>query len=89
VEIPREEPPDHGAWLSQEASDEIETRHTFLILLRSLPAAQREVMAWTYDGYRPTEIAALLGKPPATVRSLLRDARAALVNRHRANEESP
>jgi RNA polymerase sigma-70 factor (ECF subfamily) len=86
AEVPREVLPEHGAWLSQEASDDIENRHTFLGLLRGLPQAQREVMAWTYDGYRPTEIAALLGKPPATVRSLLRDARAALARTYRSDE---
>lgn len=46
--------------------------------LRRLPLAQRIVMAWFYDGYRPWEIAVLLGKPAATVRSDLRFARSRL-----------
>jgi DNA-directed RNA polymerase specialized sigma24 family protein len=49
-----------------------------LSLLRQLPAAQREAMAWYYDGYPPREIAAIVGKPAATVRSELRLARARL-----------
>jgi DNA-directed RNA polymerase specialized sigma24 family protein len=40
--------------------------------------SQRQVMAWTYDGYQPNEIAVVLGKPVTTVRSLLRHARASL-----------
>jgi DNA-directed RNA polymerase specialized sigma24 family protein len=55
-----------------------ESRHAFLGKVRDLPAGQREVMAWAYDGYRPTEIAAQLGRDPVEVRSLLREARAAL-----------
>jgi RNA polymerase sigma-70 factor (ECF subfamily) len=43
--------------------------------IRKLPRAQRDVFALTYDGYEPTEIAAILEKPPATVRSNLREAR--------------
>ena len=39
---------------------------------------QREVLVWTYDGATPAEIAAELNMDPATVRSTLRNARAAL-----------
>jgi RNA polymerase sigma-70 factor (ECF subfamily) len=46
--------------------------------LRRLPLAQRVVMAWYYDGYRPWEIALILGKPASTVRSDLRFARSRL-----------
>lgn len=46
--------------------------------LAALPAAQRHVMALTFDGYTPTEIAEILAQPPATVRSNLRHARRAL-----------
>lgn len=59
-------------------AEETETRHVFLSLIRALPQAQREVMAWIYDGYLPTEIAEATGKNPATVRSHLRAARRAL-----------
>ena len=44
-------------------------------VLLNLPAAQREVMALTVDGFDPTEIAEIVGKSPATVRSNLREAR--------------
>jgi RNA polymerase sigma-70 factor (ECF subfamily) len=46
--------------------------------LRRLPLTQRLVMAWSYDGYSPAEIAIILGKRPETVRSDLRHARARL-----------
>jgi DNA-binding CsgD family transcriptional regulator len=49
-----------------------------LRLLAGLPPRQREVMAWTIDGYDPEEIAQLTGKNPATVRSHLRHARTSL-----------
>jgi RNA polymerase sigma-70 factor (ECF subfamily) len=39
---------------------------------------QREVLAWTYDGATPADIASELGVEPATVRSTLRNARAVL-----------
>jgi len=44
-------------------------------LLTSLPTEQREIMAWTIDGYQPSEIAELTGRTAATVRSHLRHAR--------------
>jgi RNA polymerase sigma-70 factor (ECF subfamily) len=72
------ENPSEHVLLSEAASDEIETGHAFIAAIRRLPPEQRQVMAWTYDGYRPTEIAAILGKNPATVRSTLRAAREAL-----------
>ncbi len=43
--------------------------------LRCLPTAQLEVMALTFDGYTPAEIAELLHRPSANVRSNLRHAR--------------
>jgi RNA polymerase sigma-70 factor (ECF subfamily) len=88
-EVPQDELPEPTALLSVEESDEIENRHTFLIMMHGLPLNQRQVMAWTYDGYQPTEIAALLGKDPATVRSTLRDARAALKRKYRPAKETP
>jgi len=69
--------------------DEIENRYAFLAVLRSLPPGQQQVMAWIYDGYQPTEIAAMLRIPPATVRSRLRDARAALRKAFGSDEETP
>lgn len=43
--------------------------------IKQLPERQRDVMAWFYDGYSPTEIAQMLGIPRATVDSNLRHAR--------------
>lgn len=56
-----------------------ESNHEFLRWLARLDSGkQREILAWTYDGATPAEIAAELGMNPATVRSTLRNARAAL-----------
>lgn len=49
-----------------------------LLLLLKLPRRQREVMAWHLDGYRPEEIAEILGLKRATVDSNLRHARGKL-----------
>jgi RNA polymerase sigma factor (sigma-70 family) len=49
-----------------------------LQLLRALPPGQRTVAAFFYDGLTCEEIAELVEKPPATVRSQLRHARQAL-----------
>ncbi|QQM46370.1 RNA polymerase sigma factor [Streptomyces liliifuscus] len=46
-----------------------------LRLLLELPPRQQEVMAWHLDGYRPEEIAEILGSKRATVDSNLRHAR--------------
>lgn len=46
-----------------------------LRLLALLPPRQRQVMAWTYDGYEPHEIAAELGITAEAVRSSLKLAR--------------
>jgi RNA polymerase sigma-70 factor (ECF subfamily) len=48
-------------------------------MMSQLPPAQRRVMAWTYDGYSPGEIAEILGQDAATVRSNLRHARQQLI----------
>ncbi|WP_203789367.1 RNA polymerase sigma factor [Paractinoplanes rishiriensis] len=49
-----------------------------LALVGRLPREQRAVMAFTYDGWSPAEIAELLEKDPQTVRSTLRQARIAV-----------
>lgn len=49
-----------------------------LEILRLLPDRQRQVMAWTYDGYTPAEIATFLGLDSGVVRASLHKARAAL-----------
>ena len=56
-----------------------EQRHDVLHALVHLPLRQRQVMAWTLDGYRPSEIAAELRITPEAVRSNLKKARRALV----------
>lgn len=60
--------------------DTLEQRHAILRLLDRLPARQRQVMAWTYDGATPAEIADALQISPDAVRSNLKKARAALRN---------
>lgn len=55
-----------------------EEQRRVLRLLRGLPAEQRAVAALHYDGLPPQEIAKLIGKPAATVRSHLRHARTTL-----------
>jgi RNA polymerase sigma factor (sigma-70 family) len=57
---------------------EFEQRHDFLRLLDQLPARQRQVLAWTYDGATPTEIAKSLRITPDAVRASLMKARATL-----------
>ncbi len=49
-----------------------------LRLLRALPPGQRVIAACFYDGLTCEEIAEVVEKPPATVRSQLRHARKAL-----------
>lgn len=44
-------------------------------ILETLPAGQRDVMAFIIDGFTPTEIASLLGRSPAAVRQSLHAAR--------------
>jgi RNA polymerase sigma factor (sigma-70 family) len=55
-----------------------EEQRRVLGLLQQLPAAQRVVAALYYDGLSIEEIAAVSGKPAATVRSHLRHARRTL-----------
>ncbi|MEV2279213.1 sigma-70 family RNA polymerase sigma factor [Nocardiopsis sp. NPDC049922] len=43
--------------------------------IRRLKPGQREVMAWTLDGYEPAEIASILGKSQGAVRASLYKAR--------------
>ncbi|MBT2382997.1 RNA polymerase sigma factor [Streptomyces sp. ISL-11] len=51
-----------------------------LALMRNLGYKQRQVIAYTYDGFNPSEIAEITGDLPATVRSNLRSARAKLTS---------
>ncbi|BBJ37380.1 hypothetical protein SSPO_000980 [Streptomyces antimycoticus] len=43
-----------------------------------LPPRQREVMAWTLDGYRPQEIAQIMGIAPEAARKNLERGRTLL-----------
>jgi RNA polymerase sigma factor (sigma-70 family) len=55
-----------------------EQRHDVLRALSHLPSRQRQVMAWTLDGYRPSDIAEELRITSEAVRSNLKKARRAL-----------
>jgi RNA polymerase sigma-70 factor (ECF subfamily) len=66
------------------ASDDIadwEQRHDGLQLVATLPERQRQVMAWTLDGYTPQEIAEELGITADAVRASLMLARRTLAQR--------
>ncbi len=68
-----------------------EDREWVMQMLRSLPAGQRNAMAFIVDGFTPTEIAALLGRSPEAIRQSLHDARLRLkeaLQRERA-EQTP
>lgn len=62
---------------------EFDARDEFSSLVAGLPARQRQVLAATYDGATPAEIAEDLEIPAATVRSTLRHAR------NRVRESAP
>jgi RNA polymerase sigma factor (sigma-70 family) len=57
---------------------EWEEDHEILRLLALLPPRQRQVMAWTYDGYSPSEVAAELNITAEAARASLMQARRAL-----------
>jgi RNA polymerase sigma factor (sigma-70 family) len=57
----------------------IEQRYDVVCLLDTLPSRQRQVLAWTYEGYTPTELAEELQLTPETVRANLYKARQAAV----------
>jgi RNA polymerase sigma-70 factor (ECF subfamily) len=61
--------------VAPEPRPERDERDQVLAILRSLPPAQRKVMALAMDGLEQTKIAELLQVQPATVRSNLRHAR--------------
>jgi len=58
-----------------------EQRHDVLRLLAMLPWRQRQVMAWTFDGYQPQEIAVELQITAEAVRASLKLARRTLAER--------
>ena len=69
---PMEEEPEQAA----AAPDE---KNAVIAAVMALPFKYKEVV-WLhyYEGYQTDEIAAMLGRPPSTVRNQLRDARARL-----------
>jgi len=83
VESPVDEVPEASLLPSCVDVAAFEERHVVLRVLALLPPRQRQVMAWTYDGYKPAEIAKELQIKPGAVRSNLRKARHALA-RHLA-----
>ena len=88
---PRDREADFSGWTTAEADDLSlfgDEERRVVSLLRGLPPAQREAMAWFYDGYHPHEIAAIVGKSAATVRSELRFARQRLRANLAADPES-
>jgi RNA polymerase sigma factor (sigma-70 family) len=56
----------------------LEDREWIAQLFESLPRGQREVMAFVMDGLTSAEIASIIGKSPATVRSSIKFARGRL-----------
>jgi RNA polymerase sigma-70 factor (ECF subfamily) len=66
--------------------DAFEKRLTLLRVLDRLPHRQRQIVALTYDGATPVEIAADLQMKPETVRSSLRTAREKLRAAMRSTE---
>jgi RNA polymerase sigma factor (sigma-70 family) len=63
-----------------------EQHQELLCLLDTLPPRQRQVLAWTYDGYTPAEIAQELQIDPATVRANLLKARRAAARHMRGDQ---
>ncbi|MFD0899244.1 sigma-70 family RNA polymerase sigma factor [Actinomadura sediminis] len=71
-------------WLNTKACDDhaerVAERDVVLAALRTLPPRQREVMAWTIDGFKPEQIALELRTTPENVRKSLQRARERLKN---------
>lgn len=75
-EDPAGEIPEHSSLLRSLTNVTAwEQQHEVLRLLDLLPPRQRQVMAWTLEGYTPTEIAQELKIESAAVRSSLSKAR--------------
>ena len=84
----REEPSEEAtecALILRPSTDiaEWEARHDILQVIRLLPPRQRQVIAWTLDGYTPAEIAEELKITPEAVRSNLMKARRTVSERLR------
>ncbi|MBM2615503.1 sigma-70 family RNA polymerase sigma factor [Actinoplanes sp. LDG1-06] len=68
----------HGSLLTVPDVVAWEQQFDLVRLLDQLPLRQRQVLAWTLDGYTPAEIAVELQLTPETVRSNLYKARRAV-----------
>ncbi|MFJ1997026.1 RNA polymerase sigma factor [Streptomyces asiaticus] len=73
---------------TRDESSEWEERHRALELLSQLPLRQRQVLAWSLDGYTPSEIAYHLQVSASTVRRYLMAARKRLTGLLREQEQS-
>ncbi|WP_084557636.1 sigma-70 family RNA polymerase sigma factor [Couchioplanes caeruleus] len=79
-EILTDQVPERPALLANNA-DLSEQSRRIVAAIQELPPRQRQIMAWTYDGYAPAEIAEELDITPEAVRSSLRKARRSLIER--------
>ncbi|GAB2965648.1 RNA polymerase sigma factor [Saccharothrix stipae] len=76
LDVPMARVPEPSAVLRSATDVEAwEQRQDVLRLLDLLPGRQRQVMAWTLDGFTPAEIAGQLRIEPAAVRASLKKAR--------------
>jgi RNA polymerase sigma-70 factor (ECF subfamily) len=66
---------------------EWECRQEALRVLEGLPARQRQVLAWTFSGFTPSEIAEQLHISPEAVRASLKKARRTATEQFRRREE--
>jgi RNA polymerase sigma factor (sigma-70 family) len=74
-------PGEAEAWLQQQQ---------VLRVLRALPPRQRQVLALTFDGWTPAEIAEMLAIEPDAVRASLMKARRSAASEHRRDgDEAP
>ncbi|WP_413755034.1 RNA polymerase sigma factor [Streptomyces sp. MMBL 11-3] len=88
VEEPVEKVPEPTSLLPRpDAIAEWETRHDGILLVRTLPPRQRQVLAWSLAGFTPADIADRLGLTGETVRANLRKGRLALAGRRHTREE--
>jgi RNA polymerase sigma factor (sigma-70 family) len=75
-ETPVDSVPDTSSPLSAASEAELhDEARVVLAALADLPPKQRQVMAWSIDGFSPAEIAGELDVDPATVRQNLAKAR--------------
>lgn len=75
-EVPVDSVPDTSSPLSAASEAELHDQaRAVLAALADLPPKQRQVMAWSIDGFSPAEIAGELDVDPATVRQNLAKAR--------------